>query len=174
MPLSAEDIRRGFAALADEFARRGERAEIVIAGGAALVLLFNARQTTKDVDAYILRPEASHVRDAVRQVAHELELPDDWLNDGAKGYFVGVSNGEVLHESEALSVRAVSTVQLLAMKLSAWRDAIDRADARLLLMRMKGSAEEIWTMVAPFVPPNQIDKASYAFDDLWDSLHGTS
>lgn len=174
MPLSAEDIRRGFAGLAEELAQRSERAEIVVAGGAALVLLFNARQTTKDVDAYILRPEASHVRDAVRAVASALELPDDWLNDGAKGYFVGVSSGEVLYESGALVVRAVSTAQLLAMKLAAWRDAIDRADARLLLMQMKGSAEEIWATVAPFVPPHEIDKASYAFDDLWDSLHGRS
>lgn len=174
MPLSAEDIRKAFTALGEEFGRRGERAEIVVAGGAALVLLFNARRTTRDVDAYVVRPEASHVRDAVRQVADDLELPRDWLNEGAKGYFVGVSKGQVLHESETLVVRAVSTAQLLAMKLAAWRDAIDRADARLLLAQMTGSAEEIWTAVKPFVPPHRIDKASYAFDDLWDSLHGTS
>ena len=174
MPLSAEDIRRGFATLADELKRRGERAEIVVAGGAPLVLLFNARETTKDVDAYILRPETSRVRDAVRHVADELELPEDWLNDGAKGYFVGVSAGELLYNSDSLVVCAVSTPQLLAMKLAAWRDAIDRADARLLLTQMDGSAEEIWAAVKPFVPPHEIDKASYAFDDLWDSLHGTS
>ncbi len=122
----------------------------------------------------ILRPEASHVRDAVRDVSDNLGLPDDWPNDGAKGHFFGVSSGEVLHESAALVVRAVSTTQLLAMKLAAWRDAIDRADARLLLTQMKGPAEEIWLMIDPFVPRHEIDKASYAFDDLWDSIHGTS
>jgi hypothetical protein len=174
LPLSAEDIRRSFAALAAVLAQRGERGEIVIAGGAALVLLFNARETTKDVDAYILRPEASSVRDAVRRVAEDLSLPEDWLNDGAKGYFVGVSNGETVFESGALVVRAVTTPQLLAMKLAAWRDAIDRADARLLLTTMNGTREMIWASVIPFVSPSQIDKASYAFDDLWDSLHGTS
>ncbi len=174
MPLSAEDIRRAFDALAEELKRRDERAEIVVAGGAAMVLLFHARETTKDVDAYILRPETWRVRDAVQDVADDLELPRDWLNDGAKGYFVGLSDGQVLHESEALTVRAVSIEQLLAMKLAAWRDAIDRADARLLLSRMDGPAQEIWRRVERFVPPHEIDKASYAFDDLWESLYGTS
>ncbi len=174
MALSADDIRKAFVALDDELRRRGERAEIVVAGGAVLVLLFNARKTTKDVDAYIVRPEASRVRDAVRHVAHDLGLPDDWLNDGAKGYFVGISDGDALHESPALVVRAASTTQLLAMKLAAWRDAIDRADAKLLLEPMKGSREEIWAIVEPFVPRHEIDKASYAFDDLWDSIHGPS
>ena len=155
-----------------ELARRSERAEIAVAGGAALVLLFDARQTTKDVDAYVLRPEASHVRDAAREVAKELGFPEDWLNDGAKGYFVGVSHGEVIYESDSLLAYAVSTTQLLAMKLAAWRDAIDRADARLLLGQMVGSADEIWAAVKAFVPPHDVDKASYAFDDLWGSVHG--
>ena len=172
MPLSADDIQRGLVALAVELAKRGDRAELAIAGGAALVLLFNARETTKDVDAYFIAPTASRIREAVVQVAVELDLPGDWLNDGAKGYFVGVSDGETLYDSPSLVVRAVSTAQLLAMKLAAWRDAIDRADARLLLSRMEGSAAEVWAMIEPFVPPHAIDKASYAFDDLWESMHG--
>jgi hypothetical protein len=60
------------------------------------------------------------------------------------------------------------------MKLAAWRDAIDRADAQLLLSRMEGTAAEIWATVERFVPPNDIDKASYAFDDLWNSIYGPS
>ena len=137
-----------------------------------MVLLFNARQTTKDVDAYFLAPEASRIRGAAAKVADELGLPIDWMNDGAKAYFVGVSDGETLYDSPSLKVRTVSTVQLLAMKLAAWRDAIDRADARLLLSRMQGPAAEIWKTIEPFVPRHEIDKASYALDDLWDSIYG--
>lgn len=172
MPLSADDIKRAFAALSEELKRRGERAELIVVGGAALVLLFHARESTKDVDAYFVRPEASVVRNAAGAVAHHLDLPGDWLNDGAKGYLVGISNGEVLYESDALTVHAASTAQLLAMKLVAWRDAIDRGDAKLLLSQMAGSAGAIWSAVQPFIPAHQRGKASYAFEDLWETLHG--
>ncbi len=174
MPLTAADILRAFETLAEELSRRKERAQIAIAGGAALVLLFNARESTKDVDAYIVSPTASVVRDAVAEVATILELPPDWLNDAAKGYFVGLSLGAPLHESASLTVRAVTTAQLLAMKLAAWRDAVDRADAQLLLTSMEGTREQIWTMVRRYVPPHNLQKASYAFDDLWEALNGSS
>jgi hypothetical protein len=53
MPLSADDIRTAFAALADELNAEIRHAEVVIAGGAALVLLYGARQTAKDVDCVL-------------------------------------------------------------------------------------------------------------------------
>jgi hypothetical protein len=126
------------------------------------------------VDAYFIQPEASVLRHAAEVVADRLGLPTDWLNDAAKGYFVGVSAGSVLYESPNLIVRAAATEQLLAMKLAAWRDAIDRADAALLLSHLDGSAHEIWSTVERFVPPNLLDKASYAFEDLWEAMHGRS
>jgi hypothetical protein len=172
MPLSADDINRAFAALSEELQRQQRHAEIVVVGGAALVLLFRARESTKDVDAYFVKPAAAEVRAAAEAVASRLELPRDWLNDGAQGYLVGLTTGVVLYESPALIVRAASTAQLLAMKLTAWRDAIDRGDAQLLLSSMDGSHDDIWSSVKPYVPPHQLDKASYAFEDLWETLHG--
>lgn len=174
MPLSADDIKRAFVTLSEELERRRRQAEIVVVGGAALVLLFRARESTKDVDAFFLKPEASVLREAAEAVAKRLDLPGDWLNDGAKGYLIGVTAGELLYDSPALIVRAASTAQLLAMKLAAWRDAIDRGDAQLLLSHMAGSAGEIWSSIKPFVPPHQLDKASYAFEDLWETVHGRS
>lgn len=173
MPLSADDIRRAFSAPGEELQDRGAQAELIVAGGAALVMLFRARESTKDVDAYFLRPEASVVREAAESVGSRLDLPTDWLNDGAKGYFVGLTTGEVLFDAPGLTVHAASTKQLLAMKLAAWRDAIDRADARLLLEQLAGSAEEIWAAVKVFVPAHLLDKASYAFDDLWETRYGS-
>ena len=174
MPLTADDIQQAFAALSEELESRRLHADLIIVGGAALVLLFRARESTKDVDAYFVRPEASIVRDAANVVAQRLDLPSDWLNDGAQGYLVGITTGELLYDSPALTVRAASTEQLLAMKLAAWRDAIDRSDAKLLLSQLNGSAEQIWAAVKAFVPPHQFDKAAYAFEDLWETLHGPS
>ena len=174
MPLSADDIQHAFRLLSDELERIGVGAEIIVVGGAALVLLFQARDSTKDVDAYFVKPEASEIREAVARVADRMELPTDWLNDAAKGYLIGITTGATLYKSHYLLVRAASNEQLLAMKLAAWRDAIDRDDARLLLSRMSGSAEEIWASITPFIAPHHLDKASYAFEDLWETLHGTS
>jgi hypothetical protein len=142
-------------------------------GGAALVLMFGARETTKDVDAFFLAPSSARMRAAAARVAERLALPEDWLNDAAKGFLVGITEGPIVYESDALVVRAVSTPQLLAMKLAAWRDAIDREDARLLLSELTGSQEQIWGLLEPLVPPEKVDKASYAFQDLWEAIHGT-
>lgn len=169
--LSAEDIRRAFDALSSELATEREPAEILVAGGAALVLLFDARETTKDVDAYFVKPDASTVRNAAGRVAENLGLPNDWLNDSAKGYFEGLTRGDVLHESPSLIVRSVSIPQLLAMKLAAWRDAIDRSDAGLLLRALPGTQSEVWQCIEPHIPPQHRDKASYAFEDLWETTH---
>ena len=174
MALSAEDIRQAFEALSEELERGQRHAEMIVFGGAALVLLFHARESTKDVDAYFVSPEASAIRTAAEAVAKRLDLPADWLNDAAKGYVVELTTGATLYESTALTIRAASTAQLLAMKLAAWRDAVDRGDARLLLLQIPGTAEQIWAIVERFVPPHLLDKASYAFEDLWETLYGPS
>ena len=79
----------------------------------------------------------------------------------------------MLYSSPSLTVRAASPEQLLAMKLCAWRDAVDRDDAKLLLSQVRGSFDEIWLAVERFVPAHQVDKASYALQDLWESLHAS-
>jgi|ERR1051325_9720375 hypothetical protein len=109
MALSADDIRRAFAALSEELEHGQRQAEMIVFGGAALVLLFRARESTKDVDAYFVTPEASTMRKAAEAVAARLELPNDWLNDAAKGYVVEVTAGATLYESNALTIRAAST-----------------------------------------------------------------
>jgi len=140
-----------------------------------MVLLFAARESTKDVDAFSVEPEAqARVTDAARLVAADLELPEDWLNDGAKGYAHGLAPGPMLLDTPALRVRTVSVEQLLAMKLSAWRDDLDVEDAKRLLQECGDAREEIWEHVERHIVPGRELKARYAFDDLWESQHGTA
>ncbi len=140
-----------------------------------MVLVYGARQSTRDVDAAILAPpEARKVRDLARVVAEERGWPDDWLNDAAKGYLVGLSPGQPILAAPGIEVRAPSVAQLLAMKLSAWRDDVDIADSRRLLQEFDPgmSREAVWDNVLPFLVPGNELKAEYAFSDLWESLHG--
>jgi hypothetical protein len=132
----------------------------------------DARPTTKDVDVYIVKPkDARIVRQAAMRVAEALDLPDDWLNDGAKGYIHGLALGQTVFESDGLSVRALAPEQLLAMKLCAWRDSVDFDDARLLLFKLAGARTEVWARVEPFLVPGRETTACYAFEDLWENRH---
>lgn len=173
--LSRDDIQRALIALADELAELGTRCEIAIVGGAAVVLLYEARPSTKDVDAFLLSAtEPATLREAARRTALALGLPEDWLNDAAKGYVHGISLGEVVLDRPTLVVRALAPHQLLAMKLSAWRDDVDIEDARLLLSKLTGSQDEVWRQLEPHVVPGRETKAYYAFCDLWETSHESS
>ncbi len=166
--LSKEAIVEALAVLASEIGEEENLHELVIAGGAALVLLYGARESTKDVDAARVD---SVIRDAARQVASRLDLSEDWLNDGAKGYVHGVALGDVVYQAKGLIVRTLAPKQLLAMKLCAWRDDVDIDDARLLLSKIEGSGEQVWEQVEPHLVPGRELKARYAFEDLWESKH---
>jgi len=171
--LSQADILRALDALAAALPHRDTPRELWIVGGAALVLLYGARETTKDVDAFTFDAAGStDLRAAATAVAGRLGLPEDWLNDGAKGYCQGLAPGEVLFRAKGLVARAVAAPQLLAMKLSAWRDDIDVGDARLLLSKVAGDKTSVWEQVEPHLVPGRELKARYAFDDLWEADRG--
>jgi len=122
----------------------GETIELLAVGGVVMVLAYDARLATHDVDAILLQPELSYfVRGLVKQIADELEWPPDWLNDGAKGFLTGLSDGGVIYAAPGIIVSCPAPEQLLAMKLSAWRDDVDIQDARRLLQELAGVAVRI-------------------------------
>lgn len=171
--LARPDILSALTALDKELQEQGVRGEIVIAGGAALVLSHEARWATKDVDAILLVPSQA-LKAAASVVAETLGLPDDWLNDRARAFAAGVAPGPVVYSSATLLVRSATSAQLLAMKLSAMRDSVDYNDARLLLSSMTGTRDEIWAELEPFLDPSQPEWKRQNFDALWKERHGTS
>jgi uncharacterized nucleotidyltransferase DUF6036 len=173
--LTRQEIVRALERLGELAAAEGHTVRLVVVGGAAMVLGYNARQSTKDVDALLLPPpEGGVVRPWVDQVAREFGWQADWLNDAAKGYMIGLSTGVVLLRAPGVEVSRPSVAQLLAMKLCAWRDDVDIADARRLIAELPpgGSAKEVWQQLVPFLIPGRELKAQYAFEDLWESDHG--
>jgi hypothetical protein len=169
--LTRAEIRNALLALAGELTP-GDRCEVIIVGGAALVLLYGARESTKDVDAVLLTEgDGARLRQAALRVANAAGLPDDWFNDAAKGYVHGLALGEVLLDEPALRIRALEPHQLLAMKLAAWRDDVDIADARLLLGKLPPDRDRAWALVEPYLIPGRETKAWYAFCDLWEAEH---
>jgi len=152
---------------------QGEEVELVLIGGALMVVLFGERDSTRDVDVVILAPkEASKLRIISKKVGQEHGWPEDWLNDAAKGYLIGQSEGPIVFSSENIKVRRPSFAQLFAMKLSAWRDELDIMDARCLLKELSGNRAAVWKEVSPYLVPGNELKAQYAFNDLWEEVYG--
>jgi predicted nucleotidyltransferase len=137
--LAKEDIIAALTRLGELAANEGETLQLVLVGGAVMALAYNARLSTQDVDAFILPPpDAARLRHWVTLVAAERGWTDDWLNDGAKGFVHGYKTGNVLLTADGIEVRQLAPEQLLAMKLSAWRDDTDINDARRLLLEFDG------------------------------------
>jgi hypothetical protein len=119
-------------------------------------------------------PEARVVRVRATVIAREYGWPDHWLNDAAKGYLMGLSRGPVLLEAPGIEVYQPAAEQLLAMKLCAWRDDVDIADASRLLADLATGSNRlgVWQRVLPYLLLGRELKAQYAFEDLWESVYG--
>jgi len=174
---SRQEIQDGLQRLGELAQAQGLHVRLALVGGAAMVLAYEARQSTRDVDVVILSPaEARLVRNLVKRIAAERDWPEDWLNDGAKGYLVGISKGPLLFSAPGIEALSPSIEQLLAMKLCAWRDDLDISDARRLLqeiLQSVSSKDEIWESLEPYLVPGDELTAQYAFLDLWETLYGT-
>lgn len=124
----------------NEILRQKEiRGEICVFGGTAMILAFDARESTRDVDA-VFRP-AREIREAARQTAATKGLEEHWLNDGVKGFLS--SSGEFqelghLPEFSHLQIIAPAPEYLLAMKCMAARTpgyetSGDKQDVKFLI-----------------------------------------
>jgi hypothetical protein len=149
--LDGQAIETALRALGQELARRRTTGEILIAGGAWMVLLTGSRVVTRDVDAY-LGPPADVIRQAAGAVAATLGLPPDWLNDAIKGFFYRQPPQQLIREYPGLRVYAVAADYMLALKALAMREQ-DRGDLQVLI-RLLGlsTPEEAMAIVDQYIP----------------------
>lgn len=139
-------------ALGEDLTSEGIRGQVFIVGGAAMALAYSTRRVTRDIDA-VFEPKAAIYR-AAERVAELLELPEDWLNDGVKGFLPGADRDAIpLPEVTGIEVSTASPRYLLAMKLLAMRFGEDDDDIRILLCQTGiESAEEALALLARMYP----------------------
>ncbi len=134
--LDQKILRRAFEMLAMRLKHRGVVGEIHIFGGAAMVLAFDSREATRDVDA-VFAPD-TQVLEAAHEVAVEMRLPKSWLNNQASSYVSGVAGrGTPVFDHANLRVMITPIEHLLAMKVRAARALRDADDIRVLLHELK-------------------------------------
>ncbi len=174
--LTRETILRALGSLAAELGKRGVTGELCLFGGTVMVLAFTARLSTKDVDA-LFQPSQS-IREAARIIAAEQQLPEDWLNDGVKG-FVSARHETTpgnLPQFPHLRLTMPVPEYLLAMKCMAARlggttgESSDVPDIVFLIRHLQlSSARDVLDLVGLYYPANRIPvKTQYLVEGLFE------
>ena len=129
--LDAAAILELFEQLSAGLSERGARADVLLGGGAAMAVAYDARRATRDLDAAFAPTDT--VRAVAEQIALQRNPSPGWLNDAVKGFLPGPDAGaRVFFESGSLRVDVASLKYLLAMKLISARPGADVEDIRIL------------------------------------------
>ena len=155
--------------LNNEAQRMNIKGEICLYGGAVMCVVYDARPSTKDIDA-VFKP-TQELREAVKRVATANQLREDWLNDAVKGFVVTHPQRVFLNMSN-LKVFVPEPDYLLAMKsLSARADATDKQDLQFLIDLMRiDNATDVFSILEKYYPKRQIKPATqYFIEELFES-----
>ncbi len=161
------ELQRAFTALAAKLERRCVVGHVHVVGGAAMLLAYDSRVTTRDIDA-LYSPDKPML-DAIREVADEMGWPRNWLNNQASSYISRTpGEGGLVFDHPFLHVVATPAEHLLAMKVLAARGVRDRNDIALLLERLHvRTAAGVWEIVARYFPTETIaDRSRLLVEDL--------
>ena len=81
--MDRNEILAALTALAAALDARGLTGEMYVVGGAAIAIAYDARRSTRDIDA-VFEPKIA-IYEVAGEVGDRLGLPVGWLNDAVKG-----------------------------------------------------------------------------------------
>ncbi|MBI3601745.1 MAG: hypothetical protein HY209_02495 [Candidatus Omnitrophica bacterium] len=172
-PLLKQDIQRLLKLLNEEMKVQSLAGEIYLVGGAVMCLVFNARPSTKDVDAFF--QPAKKMREAAARVALQEGIQEDWLNDAVKGFFSPQGQFDSFLEYSHLKVFVSRPDYLLAMKCLAMRigeEFHDLEDIRYLLRYLNLRAyQQVLDIIVQYYPLERFpQKTLYALEEIFQKL----
>jgi hypothetical protein len=153
--------------LGAELSARGLTGELLLTGGASMCLVHGARDMTKDIDALYEPKEV--INRIAALIAERENLPEDWLNDGVKGFVGENAPTEDFLVFDGLFVQTVSAEYLLAMKLlSARYGERDYDDIRFLFGKLGiVTVEQADDTILKYFPANRIlPKTQYLIEEI--------
>ena len=164
-PFTKENLDLYLQELAKEFRKQNGKsmpAEIVLIGGASVLINYGFREMTYDLDAII--NAASSMKDAINAVRDKYNLPNGWLNDDfmqTDSYTPKINHYSRYYRtfSNVVSFRTVTGEYLVAMKLRSGRQyKYDRSDVIGILWEHEKSGD-----------PLTLDRIKKAIVDLYGS-----
>jgi hypothetical protein len=168
--MNKADIKRYLQLLGQELQTRNTAGNILLLGGAVMLLEVGNRATTQDIDASFEGSNASLIRQAIVVIAQREGLAQDWLNDGAKGFLYSQPKTVLWKSYPGLNIYIPSLDYILAMKIIAGRPR-DIEDARALIQKLHIPDEQILlSIVTKYIPRERIDvRVQYLIADLFES-----
>jgi len=179
--LKKEDILRGLQKIDAKAKEAGIIVDISIYGGAAMAIAFDIRHATRDVDA-VVRGAPDFLRKVAEEVAAEEGWPENWLNDGVKGFTSANENMRLMENFNAsdfggLRIYTPAPEYLFAMKCMAMRPegiegSHDISDIEALadIANIRG-AETALAIVESFYPASQIPaKVKFGIEEIMERM----
>lgn len=169
-PFTKENLDQYLKELAKEYRKRSGKntpAEIILIGGASVVINYGFREMTYDADAIITA--SSYMKDAINYVGDKYGLPNGWMNDDFKktgSYTPGIAQYAEYYKtfSNIVTFRTVSGEYLVAMKLKSGRQyKYDMSDIIGILWEQEKEGDPL-----PF------DRIKKAVCDLYGSYESLS
>ena len=163
-PFTKENLDSCLRELAKEFREKNGNkmpAEIILIGGASILINYGFREMTYDMDAII--NSSSAMKEAINTVGDRLGLPIGWLNTdfvNTNSYTPRLAGFSEYYKtfSNILQVRTVSSEYLVAMKLMAGRQyKSDLSDIVGILIEQEERGDKL-----------SLDRIKKAIVDLYD------
>ena len=166
---SAKRIGELLKALNCELASSDVVGELYLLGGAVMCLAFNARPSTKDIDAYFVPKEK--IRAAAKNVSEIEGVTEDWLNDAVKGFLSNEGDYNDYLALSHLNIFIAKPEYLLAMKALAMRlgpGFHDESDLRYLLRYLNiEKYEDALLVIEKYYPLERFpQKTLYALEEI--------
>ncbi len=165
-----ENLDRYLKELAKEYRKINGKtmpAEIILIGGASVLINYGFREMTYDMDAVF--NAASSMKDAINNVGNRYNLPAGWMNDDfmrTDSYTPRIINYSRYYHtySNVITFRTVTGEYLVAMKMKSGREyKYDRSDIIGILWEQEKLGD-----------PLTIDRIKQAVIDLYDSYDAIS
>ena len=179
---SKQEILEALNDIAETALKQNKTIEIGIYGGSAIVLSWEFRKSTMDVDVVIYN-DVGYLKDIAHQIAQERNLPEDWLSDSVKGFLSNKEERQLFlelpenSETKGLRVFTPTPEYLLAMKCMAMRigdleNSSDIEDIKnLIQITGLSTKDRIISLVEKFYPENLIQpKVLYGIEEIVESL----
>ncbi|HMS25496.1 MAG TPA: DUF6036 family nucleotidyltransferase [Acidimicrobiia bacterium] len=172
MALTKQLILTLFKELNVELEKLDTRADLFVIGGTAMVVAYDARPATKDIDG-IWQP-TEPIRELIKKISKKYDIEQDWLNDAAKGFISHIKdeNPVVIFDGTFLSVSAPSPQYLLATKILSSRPDRDEPDIELLIRLCEfTTVDECLDVVEKYFPNRPIvARSQFTVEEILASM----